>query len=66
MTEMRDDDPDLRPKTPVSHQIGCDLSALSEAELRERVELLRREIARLDEDATRKAASRAAAAAFFR
>ena len=63
---MRDDDPDGRPKKPVTHELGCDLSSLSEAELRERVELLRREIGRLEEDAARKAASRAAAAAFFR
>lgn len=63
---MRDDDPDLRPKKPVAHEIGCDLSTLSEFELKERVGLLRGEIARLEEAAARKAESRDAAAAFFR
>ena len=64
--EMREDEFGYVPKKVVAHEIGSDLSALSEHELRERVELLHREIARLEEEARRKAASRDAAAAFFK
>jgi uncharacterized small protein (DUF1192 family) len=57
---------DDRPKRPVGHEIGADLSAISADELRERVALLRAEIARLEEEVGRKEASKAAANAFFR
>lgn len=63
---MRDDDADGRPKTPVTHAIGCDLSTVSVDELRERVALLREEIARVEQEAERKLASRTAASAVFR
>jgi uncharacterized small protein (DUF1192 family) len=53
------------PKPP-AHEMGQDLSALSMAELDERVELLEREIERLKEARARKAASRDAASAFFK
>lgn len=63
---MRDDDSGLEPRKVVAHAIGQDLSTLSEHELVERVTLLRAEIARLEEEARRKKASREAAGAFFR
>ena len=63
---MREDEFGFQPKKQLAHEIGCDLSALSEHELKERVELLRAEIARLEEEARRKAASREAASAFFK
>ncbi|NNM73553.1 DUF1192 domain-containing protein [Enterovirga aerilata] len=63
---MREDEFGLAPRKQVAHEIGCDLASLSEHELKERVELLRAEIARIEEEARRKAASREAASAFFR
>jgi uncharacterized small protein (DUF1192 family) len=54
-----------RPK-PAAHELGQDLSTLSVAELDERVELLEREIERLNEARARKEASRNAASAFFK
>lgn len=62
---MRDEDPDARRRV-VAHEIGADLSSLSLHELDERVVLLEDEIRRLREEATRKAGSRDAAAAFFK
>ena len=62
---MRDEDPDARRRV-VAHEIGADLSSLSLHELDERVVLLEEEIRRLREEATRKASSRDAAAAFFK
>ena len=55
-----------RPKKVVAHEIGSDLASLSEHELDERIELMTREIERLREEKSRKAASRDAAASFFR
>lgn len=63
---MHEDEFGYRPKRVVSHEIGCDLAALSEHELAERVALLRDEIARLEAAAERKRASREAAGAFFK
>ena len=58
---------DEKPKlVPLVHQIGQDLSTLSVAELDERIEVLEREIERLQEARARKQASKAAADAFFR
>jgi uncharacterized small protein (DUF1192 family) len=54
-----------RPK-PTAHEVGQDLSALSIAELDERIEILRREIERLEEARGRKEATKDAASAFFR
>lgn len=48
------------------HEIGQDLSLLSVAELRERVEQLRAEIARLEADMAAKGETKAAAEALFR
>ena len=53
-------------KKKTAHEIGQDLSLLSVGELRERVELLRGEIARLEAAAAAKTASRSAADQFFK
>ena len=57
---------DDRPKKKISHEIGQDLSLLSVEELNERIALLNSEIARLQEAATKKRASKDAAASFFK
>ncbi|MDI3561011.1 DUF1192 domain-containing protein [Bradyrhizobium sp. Arg816] len=57
---------DDRPRKKISHEIGQDLSLLSVEELTERVALLNTEIARLEEAATKKRASRNAADSFFK
>ena len=54
-----------RPK-PAGHEVGQDLSALSIAEIDERIEILEREIERLREARGRKEASKDAASAFFK
>jgi len=60
---IEDDD---RPRRKVTHEIGQDLSLLSVEELTERVALLKTEIGRLEEAATKKRASRDAANSFFK
>jgi uncharacterized small protein (DUF1192 family) len=60
---IEDDD---RPRKKVSHEIGQDLSLLSVEELTERVALLKSEIGRLEEAATKKRASRDAANSVFK
>jgi uncharacterized small protein (DUF1192 family) len=60
---MDDDD---RPRKKVTHEIGQDLSLLSVEELTERVVLLKTEIGRLEEAATKKRASRDAANSIFK
>lgn len=60
---MEDDD---RPLKKVTHEIGQDLSLLSVEELTERVALLKTEIARLEEAAAKKRASRDAANSIFK
>jgi uncharacterized small protein (DUF1192 family) len=57
---------DDRPRKKVSHEIGQDLSLLSVEELTERIALLKSEIIRLEEAATKKRASRDAADNFFK
>ena len=64
--EMPANDDDDRPKKKVAHDIGQDLALLSVAELRERVGLLKDEIARLEAEISRKHASQSAADAFFK
>jgi uncharacterized small protein (DUF1192 family) len=61
--KMEDDD---RPKKKVTHEIGADLYLVSVEELRERIALLKEEIARLEADAVRKQASKSAADAVFK
>jgi uncharacterized small protein (DUF1192 family) len=60
---IEDDD---RPRKKVSHEIRQDLSLLSVEELTERIALLKTEIVRLEEAATKKRASRDAANSFFK
>ena len=55
-----------RPVKKTAHEIGSDLSLLSVDELSARIDLLRQEIVRLEEERTRKGASRAAAEGLFR
>ena len=55
-----------RPRKKVTHDIGQDLSLLSLEELTERIALLNSEIARLEEAAKKKRASRDAANSFFK
>lgn len=57
---------DERPKKPVAHDIGSDLSALSAEELQARIDLLRGEIERLDAERLRKEAGKRAADSFFK
>jgi uncharacterized small protein (DUF1192 family) len=63
MATIDDDD---RPKKKISHEIGQPLDLLSVEELRERVDLLKAEIARLEANMTSKRASRSAAEGFFK
>ncbi len=59
-------DEDDRPKKKISHEIGQELSALSVFELRERIEILKAEIARLEAAAAAKDSAKSAADAFFK
>jgi uncharacterized small protein (DUF1192 family) len=59
-------DDDDRPKKKITHEIGQDLYLLSVEDLTERIALLTAEIARLQEAATKKRASKDAASAFFK
>jgi uncharacterized small protein (DUF1192 family) len=59
-------DEDDRPKKKIAHEIGQDLTLLSVNELSERIALLNEEIARLDQERTRKQATRSAADQFFK
>lgn len=63
---MRDLDEDGRPKPVPTHVVGCDLSAISVDELRDRVALLGAEIERLRTEERRKLASREAASSIFK
>ena len=63
MAAIEEDD---RPKKKITHEIGQELSLLSVEELRERVTLLKDEIARLEANMTSKRASRSAAEGFFK
>ena len=59
------DDED-RPKRKLVHEIGQELALLSVEELRERIGLLRDEIARLEAAMTSKQAPRASGDTFFK
>jgi uncharacterized small protein (DUF1192 family) len=61
-----DDEPGAPPSRPPTHEIGQDLSRLSVEELRERVDLLREEIVRLEREAQAKSTQRSAADLLFR
>lgn len=59
------DDED-RPKKKIVHEIGQELTLLSVAELSDRIDLMKEEIARLEADIAKKQASRSAADMFFK
>jgi uncharacterized small protein (DUF1192 family) len=59
-------DDDDRPKKKIVHEIGQELGLLSVEELQARVEVLRNEIQRIEDDMQRKKASRTAADQFFK
>ncbi|MEW6454337.1 MAG: DUF1192 domain-containing protein [Pseudomonadota bacterium] len=59
-------DEDDRPKKKIAHEIGQDLALLSVGELKERVALLKEEIARLEANMASKSASKSAADLFFK
>ena len=59
-------DEDDRPKKKIAHEIGQDLALLSVGELKERVALLKDEIARLEANMASKSASKSAADLFFK
>lgn len=58
-----DEEPD---KKKLVHVLGEDLTTLSEDELAERVDLLKAEIARLEEAKAARRATREAASSFFK
>lgn len=55
-----------KPVRKVSHEIGCDLSALSADELKARIALLSEEIGRLEAEIRDKSSSRSSAEGLFR
>lgn len=57
---------DDRPVRKIVHEIGSDLSLLSVDELSSRIELLKAEIERLEQEKISKGASRSAAEKLFR
>jgi len=59
-------DEEDRPKKKLVHEIGQDLALLSVEELRDRVALLKEEIARLEASVASKQASRSTADQFFK
>jgi uncharacterized small protein (DUF1192 family) len=59
-------DEEDRPKRKLAHEIGQDLALLSVEELRERISLLKDEIARLEAAMVSKQASRTSADQFFK
>jgi uncharacterized small protein (DUF1192 family) len=63
---MAKDDDDDRPKRKIVHEIGQDLALLSVNELRERIALMKDEIARLEASIASKQASRSVADTFFK
>ena len=59
-------DEDDKPRKKPAHAVGEPLEALSVAELSERIEMLREEIARIEAARTQKQAAQSAADAFFK
>lgn len=57
---------DLEPRRPKDHALGTDLTQMSVAELRELLERLRAEIARVEAALEAKEASRSAAQSVFK
>jgi uncharacterized small protein (DUF1192 family) len=65
-SKMMKDDEEDRPKKKIVHEIGQDLALLSVAELKERIGILKDEIARLEASIASKQASRNVADTFFK
>ena len=59
-------DDDDKPKKKLAHEIGQDLTLLSDSELTDRIALLRDEIARLEADRLKKQTLKSAADMFFK
>jgi uncharacterized small protein (DUF1192 family) len=59
-------DEEERPKKKLAHEIGQDLALLSVEELRDRIALLKEEVARLEAAVGSKQASRNTADQFFK
>lgn len=57
---------DLEPKKPKGHEIGADLSKLSVGELKELIETLKAEIARVEQTLAAKQSSKSAAESVFK
>jgi len=57
---------DLTPKKPKGHEIGQDVSKLSETELKALIETLQGEIGRIEATLSAKVSSRSAAEAAFK
>ncbi len=57
---------DDKPKKPLAHEIGADISLLSVDELNARIRILEEEIARLAAEAEKKTASCSVAEGLFR
>jgi uncharacterized small protein (DUF1192 family) len=59
-------DDDDKPKKKLAHEIGQDLTLLSDSELTDRIGLLKDEIARLEADRLKKQTLKSAADMFFK
>jgi uncharacterized small protein (DUF1192 family) len=59
-------DDDDKPKKKLAHEIGQDLTLLSDSELTDRIALLKDEIARLEADRLKKQTLKSAADMFFK
>ena len=57
---------DLEPKKPKDHEVGADLSKLSVGELKELIETLKAEIARVEQILAAKQSSKSAAESIFK
>ncbi|MBB3964826.1 DUF1192 domain-containing protein [Rhizobium metallidurans] len=60
---LMDDD---RPQKKANHEIGMDLSMMSVDELNARIDMLKAEISRIEQEAARKASGRLAAENLFK
>jgi uncharacterized small protein (DUF1192 family) len=60
---ITDDD---RPQKKPNHEIGMDLSMISADELKSRIDLLKAEISRIEEEISRKTSGRLAAENLFK